>query len=64
MAKRAARDKWILWSQHWVGYKPRRLDTFYDFEEAKKYLDGLNSSPSAQWYFYSLEFKPAADRIA
>jgi hypothetical protein len=56
------RDKWLVWSQHWVGYKARVFGTYYTEAEARTAHKALKESPSAQWYFYSLEYRPVEAR--
>ena len=49
--------KWIIWSQHWVGYKPQKWAVCSSKEEADKRAANLNASPSGKWFHYFVEEK-------
>lgn len=56
------KDRWILWRQFWTGTKPVRIAVYTDKAEAEKHLDAARKSPSGQWNYYDLEFRPAPEQ--
>jgi hypothetical protein len=58
------RDRWVLWRQFWTGAKAQRVNTYYSEAEGITALEQCNTSPSAEWNVYTLEFKTAPDTRA
>ena len=64
MARQRKVEYWIIWSQHWVGYKPTKFGEYKTAKEAEDACKKLNASPSAQWFSYYVQHIPAKEQVA